>query len=110
MFAEETGVDVAKVVQMVYRDGAPNKFLASLSRFCVNHIDEEAIQIFLIDCFEQYFRRNILHYENPSGMVHLVGSIAEVYQDQVIEAAANCNLKVGRILHSPIEGLAEIIN
>lgn len=110
MFAEETGADVAKVVQMVYRESAPNKFLASLSRFCANHIDEEAIQIFLIDCFEQYFRRNILHYENPSGMVHLVGSIAEVYKAQVIEAAANCNLKVGRILRSPIEGLTEIIN
>lgn len=110
MFTEEMGMDVAKVVQMVYRESAPNKFLASLSRFCANHIDEETIRVFLVDCFEQYFRRNILHYENQSGIVYLVGSIAEVYKSQVVEAAVNCNLKVGRILRSPIEGLVEIIN
>lgn len=109
MFAEETGMDVAMVVQRVYREEAPNRFLAGLSRFCANHLDEEPIRMFLIDCFEQYFRRNIMRYDNPSGVVHLVGSIAEVYRSQVVEAATNCNLKVGRILRSPIDGLVSCI-
>lgn len=110
VFVEETGMDVATIVQKVYRESAPNRFLAGLSRFCADHLDEPEIRLLLVDCFEQYFKRNILKYENSSRTVHLIGSIAEIYKEQVVEAAENCNLRIGQILRMPIEGLAEQLN
>lgn len=110
MFIDETGLTIADIVQKVYRESSPNRFLAGLSRFCAIHIDEPEIHLLLVDCFEQFFRRNILRYDNPSGIIHLVGSIAEVYREQVEEAAGRCSLTIGRILRSPIDGLVDIIN
>ena len=106
-FMGEMGLDVATVVQKVYKEAAPNRFLAGLSRFCAQHLDEPEICLLLVDCFEQFFRRNILQYEGLSGGVRLIGSIAEVYKVQVQEAAQNCSLVIDRIMRSPIEGLAK---
>jgi hypothetical protein len=60
-----------------------------------------------VDSFEQFFRRNIMRYEMPDRKVHLVGSVADVYREMVMEAANKCSLSVGTILRSPIDGLAE---
>lgn len=107
MFVDETGLDVPTIVQKVYREPAPNKYLAGLSRFCANHLDEPEIRHLLVDSFEQFFRRNIMRYEMPDRKVHLVGSVADVYREMVVEAAKKCSLSVGTILRSPIDGLAE---
>lgn len=107
IFLKETKLNVPLIIQKVYREPAPNRYLAGLSRFCVNHLDEQEIILLLVECFEQFFRRNILRYDNPSGIVHLVGSIASVYKNQVEEAASRCSLKVGHVIKSPIDGLIE---
>lgn len=109
LFTKETGLTVPEVIKKVYRDSTPNRFLASVSRFCANHLDEPEIQELLIKCFEDFFRRNIMHYNNPSGVVHLVGSVASSYKKQVEIAATRCSLKIGRVMKSPIEGLIEIL-
>ena len=107
IFFKETKLNVPLIIQKVYREPTPNRYLADLSRFCVNHLDEQEIILLLVECFEQFFRRNILRYDNPSGIVHLVGSIASAYKNQVEEAASRCSLKVGHVIKSPIDGLIE---
>lgn len=113
-FFEETKLTQADIIQKVYRETLPNRFLASVSPFCARHLDNPAIHDFILDCFDQFFRRNINAYktlettkDKNTDVVHFVGSIAHYYRDVLTEAALNNGYKVGKIVKEPIEGLKE---
>lgn len=111
MFSEETHEDAASIIQKVYRTPLPNRFLASLSPFCARHRDIPAIKSLLIDCFVQYFRRNIDNYNTEGDRaVHLVGSIAYYYKNEIAEAANQCGYSLGNVLQAPLEGLVKYHN
>jgi len=106
-FFEETHETQASILQKVYREPLPNRFLASLSPFCLKHRQHTAIQSLLIDCFKQFFQRNILTaaWDTDERTVHFVGSIAHHYAEELTTAATQCGCQVGRIMQSPLEGL-----
>lgn len=106
-FFDETGESQESIIQKVYREPLPNRFLASLSPFCARHREEAAIHHLLIDCFRQFFQRNIacVNWPTEENTVHFVGSIAHHYQEELHEAARQYGYKVGNILQAPLEGL-----
>jgi len=107
-FYEETGETQATIIQKVYREALPNRFLASLSPFCARHREHAAIHAFIIDCFSQFFKRNIDVYKTMEGIpqeglkVNFVGSIAHYYREELEEAAKLCGYEVGNIIQEPI--------
>ena len=114
LFFEETHETQANIIQCVYRTPMPNRYLASLSPFCARHRVHPAIHAFLLDCFEQFFRRNILPLTAqlspltpPTSTVHFIGSIAYYYRDELSEAAVHCGYTVGNIVQAPLEGLVQ---
>ncbi len=114
LFFDETHETQANIIQRVYRTSMPNRYLASLSPFCARHREHPAIHDFLLDCFGQFFRRNIIpltsnhnHIAPSLSTVHFVGSIAHYYRAELSEAATCCGYSVGTILQSPLEGLIE---
>lgn len=111
-FFEETHETQVTIIQKVYREPMPNRFLASLSPFCVRHRNDEAMHAFLVDCFTQFFRRNIDQYpslveDGNFSVVHCVGSIAYYYKAELEEAASMCGYRIGEVLQTPLEGLVE---
>ena len=117
LFFEETHETQANIIQRVYRTPLPNRYLASLSPFCARHREHPAIHTFLLDCFEQFFRRNIIPLTAqlstltppPSALstVNFVGSIAYYYRYELGEVATRCGYTVGTTLQSPLEGLVQ---
>lgn len=105
LFEQETKLSVQTIIQKVYRESMPNRFLASLSPFCARHRDIQHIHDFLIDCFRQFFMRNINLYNCPELPVNFVGSIAWFYQDEIRETAEKLGFKTGIFLQNPMEGL-----
>lgn len=109
LFFEETQENQASIIQKVYRTPLPNRFLASLSPFCVRHREHPAIHQFLLDCFQQFFLRNILTapwmHEAKTLPIHFVGSIAYYYQQELHETAAPLGLHIGNIVQAPLQGL-----
>ncbi len=105
MFMEETELTIAEIIEKVYRTPAPNRFLAGISRFCFNHLDNEEIHNLLVNCFVDFFRRNIERYEAKDMPINLVGSIAYYATPQITRAAELCGMRIGTILKDPIEGL-----
>lgn len=104
-FKDETGLTSATVVNKVYREPFPNRFLASLSPFCASHRDHPEIHAFLLDCFREFFVRNVALYECRDVPVHFIGSVAWSYRDELQETAQSLNYRMGRIEQSPMEGL-----
>ena len=106
-FVRRYGLDYAGIVQKVYREGQPSRFLASFSPFINEFRSHPHIAKLLRRCFDDFFERNISQYDYASCEVNLVGSVAHYYRDILEESAQAHGMKIGKILKSPITGLVE---
>lgn len=113
-FQAEYGISQAQVIERVYRQPMANRFLASLSPFICEHLDDEGVQELVIGNFCDFFTHNVARYGTTAGCtsvaslpVHFVGSMGHHYHAQLLEAARRTGFTVGRILKSPIRGLVE---
>ena len=104
-FEQATGLDVATIINKVYREPMGNRFLASLSTFIGQHLDCEPLRQLVVQNFRQFFRNNLVPYDASHLPVGAVGSIAWHYRDLLAEAAAAEGFHLGTIVQSPMEGL-----
>ena len=105
-FDEQTGLSMADIIQRVYREAAPNRFLASFGRFVAEHKDEdESLRQIVVSNFRDFFRKNISHYHRQDLSVNAIGSIAAHFSDELSEAAGGEGFTIGKVLKSPMEGL-----
>lgn len=110
LFFQETHLDGPSIINKVYREPMPNRFLGQTSQFCQHHRDNPEIHRFLLDCFTQFFIRNVKNYHRDDLPIHFVGSIAMVYEAELRAAATSLGLTVGRIIKAPLEGLVTYHN
>ena len=108
-FLTETGLTRADIIERVYRQPQPNRFLASLVPFLGRHRTEAAIHRFLVDNFRRFFHRNVALYQRPDLPVHFTGGVAYSYSDELHEAARLEGFQVGRILQRPIGAMADYL-
>ena len=106
LFFKEQNTSMADIIENVYRQPFPNRFLAKLSKFCADHIEDKRIHDLVYDHFIQFIRRNLVQYK-ASAPVGFVGSIAYYYRPILEEAMKAEGLPMGTILKDPIEGLKE---
>lgn len=104
-FLEETGLTQTDIINKVYRQPSPNRFLASLSKYISRHLDDAALERLVVENFETFISRNLSNYNAPDNVINAVGSVAFFYKEQLRKAALNKGYEVGHILKSPMEGL-----
>ena len=104
-FFQHCKLTQAEVLDRVYRQPFPNRFLSSLSPFLLAHIDDTEIRQLVRDSFISFIKRNIHHYDYASYEVSCVGSIAYYYEDVLREAATATDIRIRKIVRSPMEGL-----
>ena len=107
VFVERYGLDYMAIVQKVYIESLPSRFLASFSPFLNEFKEHPYIHNLLRSSFDEFFKRNIVHYDYQNNDVNFVGSIAYYYRPIIEESAAAQGMKVGKIIKSPIDGLVE---
>ena len=101
------GLELGLPYEMVYRQPFPNRFLASLSPFLAQHLDEPAIRTLVLNSFIAFLRRNVMQYDYKQYPVHFIGSVAHCYKEILQEAAQTTGIQIGKILQSPMEGLIQ---
>ena len=105
-FLKQFGLTPADIIDRVYRKPFPNRFLASLSPFLAQNIDEPCIHALVLGSFKSFLKRNVMQYENfRNSKVHFIGSVAFYYKTILAEAAQEMNIQLGTIIKSPMEGL-----
>ena len=120
-FERETGLTLPDIINKVYREPLPNRFLASLAPFIHSHLeDQQWIAQHVTQCFRDFFRNNVSHYTThlssldlrPSPLggsrrgafpVGFVGSIAFHFREQLLQAAADEGYTVSKILKEPLQ-------
>ena len=95
------------IINKVYREPMPNRFLASLVPFLAENREEAEIHDMLIWAFRQFFVRNVKAYGHPEMKINMVGSIAFYFEKEITEAAAKEGLKIGKILKKPVQEIAD---
>ncbi|WP_148372076.1 ATPase [Bacteroides bouchesdurhonensis] len=107
VFLKQFNLTSPEIIDRVYRQPFPNRFLASLSPFLAQHIEEPAVHSLVLNSFLAFLRRNVMQYDYKHYPVHFIGSIAYYYKEVLQEAMQQMDLKLGRILQSPMEGLIQ---
>ncbi|MBQ8443085.1 MAG: ATPase [Bacteroides sp.] len=105
-FLKQFDLTPADIIDRVYRKPFPNRFLASLSPFLAQNLNEPCVHDLVLNSFKAFFKRNIMQYDNYQNLkVNLIGSVAYYYKDVLAEAAQEMGIQLGTIIQSPMEGL-----
>lgn len=102
---EEYDLTPALIIDRVYRQPFPSRFLANFAPFLLRHIDDKSIRKIVTDGFSAFFERNVMQYNIQKYRVHFVGSIAWHFSDILKEVAAEKKIDIGKIEQSPMNGL-----
>lgn len=97
----------ADIIDKVYRQPFPNRFLASLSPFLAQNLNIPSIHTLVLNSFKAFLLRNVMQYKYQRMPVHFIGSVAFHYQEVLREAAEEMHINLGTILKSPMQGLIE---
>lgn len=105
-FLSRFNLTPADIIDRVYRKPFPNRFLASLSPFLAENLQEPSIRTLVLNSFKAFLRRNVMQYADyREKKVHFIGSVAFYYREVLEEAAYETGIRLGTVLRSPMEGL-----
>ena len=107
-FNKQYNLGLTDILDAVYKQPLPNRFLAGFSLFVSQHINDPFMKELVQSRFELFFEKNICKYSNfQSHALHLVGSIAANYEDLIQEVATKRNVQLGQVIRKPIEHLVQ---
>ena len=107
-FYQEYKLDLNQIINKVYKEAYPNRFLASFSPFIKKHIQNEIIYKMVEQSFSDFIDLHILPYQKDEKIaVGFVGSVAFHFRDILEKLAKNKAFVITQISPSPIENLVQ---
>ena len=107
----EKEFDLSKesILDSVYKQKLPNRYLASYLKWIGKYIKEETyLQALIKNAFGLFIKTHIVNYKNYQTLpLNSVGSVGYFFKEYLEEVAANHDLKLGKVIQSPIEGMVE---
>lgn len=107
LFLEQYGLTPAYIIDKVYRQPFPNRFLAGFVPFLAEHLDEPSIYRLVADSFYAFIYRNVKQYHRDDCEVSFVGSIAYFFRDILSAVASDTGIVLGKIVQNPMDGLLQ---
>jgi glucosamine kinase len=105
-FKKRFPFDREEILDRVYTQEMPSRFLGSFSHFIFQHLKEPYCYQLVYDGFTEFFERNVMKYNRYEMLkVHFTGSVAFYFSDILRQVANDKNIAVKNILESPIAGL-----
>ncbi len=97
-----------QILDAVYKQPLPNRYMASFSTFLSEHRGHYMIENIIEDGLNDFFFTH-LNKLNESWLypIYFSGSIAYVFKDVIKQLATGYELEVGKIIKSPMDGLIE---
>jgi len=108
-FNEEFLVNSDEIKTNLYKKPNPNAYLASFAKFVFNTEDQDYYFYNMLNVgISKFIKSHILcYYEAKEVPIHFIGSIAHFSEDIIKESFKNHNLKLGKIIRKPMDGLIE---
>ncbi|MDR0295353.1 MAG: ATPase [Prevotellaceae bacterium] len=93
------------ILEQVYRKIFPNRFLASFAKFLHEQQAHSYIHELLTTSFGQFFTYNIIHYDYTRYPLHLLGSVAFYFKENITATAAQHQITIGKVEKNALQGL-----
>lgn len=107
-FEERFATDGAGILDHVYKQPLPNRYLASFAAFLAENRGHYMIENIIEDGLNDFFFQHICKYtESWTLPVHFVGSIAFGFKDVLKELCSSYELELGQVIQNPMKGLVE---
>lgn len=96
------------ILDKVYKQALPNRFLASFAQFILKHENETEINAIIHQSFHEFFKQYIVLYPNYQQYpLHIVGSIGFYFQQYIALIAKDYGVIIGKIIQQPISELVD---
>lgn len=111
LFKEEFDPVLENILDRIYNQPQPNRFLASFCLFISKNINQPYLYNLVSSSFDEFLQKHVLKFEEAqNSKIHFLGSIAYYFSDILKESVIKAGLKIGKIYESPINGLVEYHN
>lgn len=105
-FEEQFATSRDEILQKVYREAMPSRYLAGFSRFLSEHRGHFMIENIIEDGIRDFFNQHLNSYELSQKIpIHFVGSIAYFFRDKIDELCLEYGFNRGVIIQQPMTGL-----
>lgn len=104
-FFERFGLTQAQIIENVYTKPFPNRFLASLSVFLKENLEQPELRRIVYVSFSEFFKRNVCQYDYQHNKVNIVGSVGYHYQEVLRQVMNDMSLHAGIIIQAPMDNL-----
>jgi len=107
-FEKEYDLTPDAIKENIYRRENPNAYLASFSKFLIQHKDNPTFQKIIENGLERFINHQILQFKNAREIpIHFIGSISFFLKEETERALKAKGLTMGRIVKRPIEELVK---
>jgi glucosamine kinase len=97
-----------QIYQTLYTTQFPNRYLAGFCKFADEYVTHPYIRNKVRDSFRDFFKNLVSKYPSYNQYsFNCVGSVGYVFSDILIEVANSYDMKVGKIIQSPLNDLVQ---
>lgn len=105
-FEQLFGNDLSLILNKLYREPFPNRYLAQFVQLLVENRGHYMVENILEDCLNDFFHHHILKYRQSwKYPIHFTGSVAYFFKDIIEDICNQYELEIGKIEQSPMKGL-----
>ncbi|MBK7882405.1 MAG: N-acetylglucosamine kinase [Chitinophagaceae bacterium] len=110
-FINRFNTNATQILDAVYKQPLPNRYLASFSIFLAENRGHYMIENIIEDGLNDFFFNHIYKYrESWTLPIHFVGSIAYGFKDVLKEMCGMYELQLGNVIKDPMDGLVKYHN
>jgi glucosamine kinase len=105
-FQNTYGQERDAILDKLYNQPFPNRFIASFAKFAYDQYEASYCQQLVAEAFDLFFRNIIKKYPGyQSHTFNCVGSVGYNFRDALTQVAHSHGMQVGKIIRSPIDDL-----
>lgn len=110
-FNAKFGTTAVEILDAVYKNPLPNRYLAGFVPFLIENRGHFMIENIIEDGFNDFFFTHIYKYRESWTMpIHFIGSVAYGFRDVLKNMCDMYELKLGKVLKAPMDGLVSYHN
>lgn len=107
-FREKHQMTDDQIIVELYKADAPNRYMASFTRFLSEHSEHPQIMGIIEGGFTHFFEQLVCKYNNHQNVsMGFIGSVAKVFEEPLKKTADRYSVKVARILQAPLDALVD---
>lgn len=105
-FNSKYNLTASNILDAVYKQPLPNKYLAGFTLFLVENRGHFMIENIIEDGFNDFFFNHIYKYRESWILpINFVGSVAFGFKDVLADLCHSYELQLGKVIKNPMEGL-----